>query len=173
MEKQTKLNPVIRNLLMDTLIFIGVLVSFSPSLTGQSLHEWIGLAFGLTLIIHMLLHWNWIAAVTRRFFKATTWRARINYLLGAALFIAFITIIFSGVMESETVLQTFGLTASRGFFWKMLHSASADVTLWLTALHIGLHGRWILNAVKKLFTRRPKVQPSETLAVVPVHIDEQ
>jgi hypothetical protein len=33
-------------------------------------------------------------------------------------------------------------------FWKMLHKTSAEVTVWLTALHVALHWRWLVNAVK-------------------------
>lgn len=173
MKNQSIISPVTRNLLLDLIIFIGLLVSFAPQLTGLQLHEWIGLAFGGTLILHVFLHWQWISVVTQRFLKATTWKARINYLLGAALFISFTTIVFSGLMESEFVMRTLGISILPGFFWRNLHHTSSSLTLWLSAFHIGLHWRWIINAVKKLFHGRPLIQPAQTPSLVPVCMDKE
>ncbi len=169
MNSSKKMNKTTQNLLLDAIILVGLLVSFAPPLTGLMLHEWLSLAFGLTLTIHVLLHWEWIAAVTRRFFRATSWTSRINYILGLALFIAFNVIIFSGVMESRYFLSTFGLSASSAPVWKFLHKTSADLTLWLAGLHIALHWRWISNAVKRIFrSRQPAPSAAQTPAAVPV-----
>ena len=133
-----KWSSILTNLIWDGLIFIGTLIAFSPRLTGENLHEWIGLAFGITLLVHVLLHWRWIVGVTKRFIKGTSWQARIYYLVGVASFIAFTLIIFSGLMQSKAVLGTFGLQAPQSFFWKMLHSSATKVTIWLAGLHIAL-----------------------------------
>lgn len=163
-----KWSSILTNLIWDGLIFIGTLIAFSPRLTGENLHEWIGLAFGITLLVHVLLHWRWIVGVTKRFIKGTSWQARIYYLVGVASFIAFTLIIFSGLMQSKAVLGTFGLQAPQSFFWKMLHSSATKVTIWLAGLHIALHWKWILSAVKKLFQPIPRV----TAAGVPVSIHD-
>jgi hypothetical protein len=52
-------------------------------------------------------------------------------------------------MISRSVLPFFGLEAVNTSFWKMLHFKAADVTLWLTALHVALHWQWIANTVKR------------------------
>jgi len=137
-------------LLWDVLLLAGLLVSWAPALTGLAWHEWLGLAFGAALLIHTLLHWQWIAAVTRRFFARVSWASRLNYLLGAALFVSFTLIIFSGVMESRVVLAAFGLRLSNTEFWRGLHHTAADLTLWLAALHIAVHWNWIVNGCKRL-----------------------
>jgi hypothetical protein len=77
------------------------------------------------------------------------------------IFIAFTVIIFSGVMESRYVLQTLGLTVSNQGFWKVLHSLATEVTLWMAALHIALHWRWIWNWIKKPFRLPKKARPVE------------
>ena len=33
------------------------------------LHDWSGLIMGLLVLIHLVLHWNWIVAVTKNIFK--------------------------------------------------------------------------------------------------------
>lgn len=163
---QRSKNPNLTNLWVDGLAFVGTLAAFAPKLTGEFVHEWLGLAFGVALLVHVILHWQWLVGVTRRFFRTASWGARFKVLLNAAIFIAFTVIIFSGVMESRSVLQTFGLSVSNQTFWKMLHSLSADVTLWLTALHIGLHWRWLWSWIKRLLRLPRPARVAEAAQVV-------
>ena len=142
-------NPVKVNFWWDLAIFGGFLTAFSPAMTGLALHEWLSLAFGATVVVHLLLHWKWIAAVTANFIRGTSRQARINYLLNAGLFIAVTLIMFSGVMISKTVLPALGLQATEDRFWSMLHRMAADFALWLMALHIALHWKWIVNTLRK------------------------
>lgn len=160
-------NPNLTNLWVDGLVFGGTLAAFAPRLTGEFVHEWLGLAFGVALLVHVILHWQWLVGVTRRFFRTANWGARFKYLLNAAIFIAFTVILFSGVMESRSVLATFGLSVSNQGFWKTLHSLSAEATLWLTALHLGLHWRWMWSWIKKLLRLPRPARTAATQAVAP------
>jgi hypothetical protein len=51
------------------------------SLIAQVVHEWLGLAFGAGVTVHLLLHWKWIMCVVRRFFSKLPGRVRVNSLL--------------------------------------------------------------------------------------------
>lgn len=161
MDEKRRINPNLTNLWVDGIVLLGLLTAFAPNLTGLLLHEWLGLAFGITLWVHLLLHWQWVAGITRKFFTRASWGARLSYLLNLAIFIAFSLILFSGVMESRYVLQTLGLTASNNRFWEMLHRQSVDLTLWLTALHIGVHWRWMWSWIKKLLHLPRRERPAE------------
>jgi cytochrome b len=141
----TNKNPNQTNLYLDLAIFAGFLVAATPALTGMPIHEWLGLAFGGTLIVHVLLHWKWVVTVTRRFFQNAPGASRRNYLLNLALFIAFDLIIFSGLMMSKTVLPLLGLESSRDFFWRSLHSLATNLTLLLIGLHVAVHLKWIVT----------------------------
>src|SRR6476620_6390083 len=88
------------NLIVDSAIFTAFLVAMAPRFSGQTIHEWLGMAFGAAIITHLLLHWQWIVEVTKRFFSKAQWSARINYLLNSLLFIDVTLIIFSGLMIS-------------------------------------------------------------------------
>ena len=176
MNVRKRINPNLTNLWVDGVVLAGLLASFAPNLTGLLVHEWLSLAFGGTIIIHVLLHWNWLAGITRRFFRQAKWSARLNYLLNFLLFIAFTVVVFSGVMESRFVLQTLGLSSSNEGFWRVLHTLSTDLTLWITALHIAVHWRWIWNWIRKLihFPRRiPAVNQHLNPAVQPVQIEDR
>jgi len=71
---------------IDVVAFVTFLAAMDPRSTGIPLHEWVSIAFAGAVVVHLLLSWKWINAVTRRFFGKTTGRARLNYLLNTLLF---------------------------------------------------------------------------------------
>ena len=40
-----------------------------PRDTWLNLHNWIGLALIVTVVIHLVLHWRWIVYMTKTYFK--------------------------------------------------------------------------------------------------------
>src|SRR5262245_22226883 len=94
-QRQPNRNKV--NLIVDSTIFIVLLVVMAPHFTGMAIHEWLGIAFGGSILTHLLLHWQWVVQVTKRFFGKVQWPARINYLLNALLFVDISIIIFTGL----------------------------------------------------------------------------
>jgi len=159
-----------RNLAVDMLIVSGFLFATQPHLTGMAIHEWLGLGLAVGFLTHVLLHWRWVYESTRRLFGKLARQSRVNYLLNLALLAAFTLIIFSGLMISEEILPLIGLQGVHGIVWKCLHTTVADAVVWLVALHIALHWKWIVTAAKKyLFGWLPKGRkqvetPSEVTA---------
>src|SRR3954469_11124985 len=92
------------NLIVDTVIFLIFLVVEAPKFSGLPAHEWLGIAIGAGVLTHVLLHWQWVIEISKRFFGKTQVIARVNYILNILLFIAITTIIFTGLMISETVV---------------------------------------------------------------------
>ncbi len=147
--QRLKLGSTLRNLLVDGAIFAGFLLATDPHATGQTIHEWLGLAFGAGIITHLLLHWKWIVNVVRRFFSKLPGQVRINSILNSLLFIAMTLIIFSGIMISKVVLSTFGLSGSHDAIWRWLHTSATNVTLIIVGLHVALHWKWIVSTIKR------------------------
>lgn len=145
--KQLNRNKV--NLLIDSTIFIAFLVAMAPRFSGIAIHEWLSIAFGAAIITHLLLHWQWIVGVARRFFSVARWSARLNYLLNTLLFVDMTIVIFSGLLISEAALPLLGIQTVRGGIWRQLHDLSANLAVVLLGLHIALHWSWIVNAVKR------------------------
>lgn len=162
--RKTSRNTV--NLLIDDAIFLAFLATTAPHFTGMAIHEWLSIAFGAAIVTHLLLHWSWIVAVTRRFFGKAQWSARVNYVLNTLLFIAFTVIIFTGLMISEVALPFFGIQLTGSHLWKQLHSLAADASVFLIGLHVALHWPWILNMLRRLIVipRWPRraAQPTVT-----------
>lgn len=158
------------NLLLDSTIFLAFLVTTAPRLSGLAVHEWLGIAFGAGLVAHLLLHWNWIVQVTRRLFGKVAWSARVNYILNILLFIAFTTVIVTGLLISEVALPVLGLRPAHDRLWMNLHRLASDATVLLIGLHLALHWSWIVGAFRHLFNRRKLqgVRPAAQPAAAPI-----
>lgn len=158
--QRLKLGSTVRNLIVDTAIFGGFLLATDPHTTGQAIHEWLGIAFGATIIVHLLLHWKWIVNVVRRFFTRLPGQVRINSLLNSLLFSAVTLVIFSGIIISKVVLNAFGLSGSHDMIWRWLHSSATNAALVLVGLHVALHWKWIVSSVKR-YVWQPWKIPNE------------
>lgn len=144
------------NFWLDAAVFAGFLIAFEPGLTGIAIHEWLSLALAATLLVHLLLHWDWVAKVTIQFFKKVFHSSRLQYVVDVLLLVAMVTVMLSGILISRSILPFLGLSAAAGNTWRFLHSASADVTLLLTALHFALHWKWIVGTAKRIIRRSGK-----------------
>jgi cytochrome b len=163
--KHKKTNPVKVNFLVDLAIFVAFLAALDPHSTGLTIHEWLGVAFGVAIVVHLLLHWQWLVATTRRFFGRLPLRARINYLLNGLLFIAMTLMIFSGLLISEEALPVLGINLQVDRAWRSLHALAADAILIIVGLHLALHWKWIVTTTKRyvlapVLAGRPRVAPA-------------
>ena len=102
---------------IDVVAFVTFLAAMDPRSTGIRLHEWVSIAFAGAVVVHLLLSWKWISAVTRRFFGKTTARARLNYVLNTLLFLDGTIIGLSGLTISQAVLPLFGITMPHSSLW--------------------------------------------------------
>jgi len=152
-------------LLLDISTFVGFLIVMDPRSSGLAVHEWLALALGGAVIAHLLLNWNWIAELTKRIFTKGLNGARANYILNWLLFIDGIMIMLSGIMISEAVIPTLGLTLPINMAWRALHDLSANISLILMGLHITLHWNWIVNMLKRLFKRGEARRAIPALAI--------
>lgn len=136
------------NLFLDMALTGAFLIVLKPFLTGMALHEWMGLAIGGALAVHMLLHWSWIVAVTRKLTGKIPPQARLYYALNAALLAGFFTIIGSGVAMSQEALPLFDFRGPAYTALATLHKVVSYGTLTLLIVKVGLHGKWLVNAVR-------------------------
>jgi hypothetical protein len=169
-QQRKKLNPNKVNLTVDIAIFVAFLIAMAPRFSGLVIHEWLSIGFGAALFVHLLLHWQWIVEITKRFFRTTTWMARINYVLNSLLFIAMTVVMLSGILISEIALPSLGISVGETFAWRRIHEMSADWSVFLIGAHVALHWQWIWNALKRYVVALflPKRTPSLKPAEIPV-----
>jgi hypothetical protein len=149
-ESQTKTkNQTQIKLMIDIIIFVVCLIAMDPHSTGIAMHEWLTTAALAALVVHLLLSWDWIVQITRRFMGKTNTQARINYIVNWLLFIDGTIIMLSGFIISESLLPTLGITLLQNFTWRSWHDLSANLFLLLLGLHTALHWNWIMDAFKR------------------------
>lgn len=163
------------NLTLDLIIFAAFLLVASPRSTGNTIHEWLSIAFLGTIVLHLLFHWKWIVTVTKDLFKKLFHQSRLDYVVDSVFLIAMTGAMFTGIMISRDVLGLFGLTAPQGGAWKSIHSLTSDLSIISLGVHIALHWKWILNTLDRTIVQPVKAmfQKSPELAPVPVRMDEQ
>jgi hypothetical protein len=167
------------NLTLDIAIFSVFLVASNPALTGLPVHEWLSVAFTAALVIHLLLHWDWIICVIKTFFKKLFHASRLNFLIDSLFFVAMTTVMLSGLLISKSVLTTFGITLSVDRAWRSIHSLSADASLIFMALHFALHWKWVVTNVQRYIiapltglAQHPTPRTSAQMAAQPVKVDD-
>jgi hypothetical protein len=159
-----KTNKQIHNWLIAAALFTAFLLSFWLELTGVALHQWLGVAIGLVAGYHLFTHWNWVKAVTDRFFKQTSLQARLFYVVDATVLIGLATIIVTGLVISTW----FDLALTNYALWKSVHIIASLATLAAVVIKLGLHWRWIVATARRyIFPQRrsPRLRHRRTGSV--------
>ena len=138
---------------VDLLIFVVFLIAMDPFSTGIAVHEWLTIASMAAIVTHLLLNWQWLAVVTRRFFSKLALRARLNYILNLFLFIDGVLIMLTGIMISEAAMPALGIRLPEGFAYRSLHDTVANLFVLLLGLHTALHWDWIVRTLKRYFVQ--------------------
>src|SRR5215216_456078 len=136
-------------LVLDIIIFIAFLIAMEPRSSGITIHEWLATSLIAVLIVHLLLSWDWIARMTRRFVGKINGQSRLNYILNWLLFIDGTVIMLSGFMISESLMPYLGIQLPRNFAWRGLHEFSTNLFLLLLGLHTALHWSWVVDTFKR------------------------
>ena len=161
------------NWILDAGLLLGFLLAFFLNLTGLDLHQWLGVGLGVFAGYHLLRHWDWVRAVTAKFFSSTSPRVLAYYTLDAALLLGFGLIVSTGIAISNWLSLAAGIYS----VWKNLHVYASVITLLLVVLKIGLHWRWIVKTASRIFQAgqdapaRP--QPRAALASAPAAINRR
>lgn len=163
----------LRNFLIDVVILTAFLISAEPHITGQTIHEWLGLGLFVTLMAHLLIHWRWLVNASKNFIRKLPLMTRINSIVDLLIFIGFVVLTLSGVMISKSVLPALGISVPHSGSWKQIHSLVTYLSVFLVAIHFALHWSWLMgairrfvaNPIKRLFQRPPE------LVVVPVKVN--
>jgi cytochrome b561 len=155
MLKTIHFNKTKTKLCLDIALTAAYVIAMEPRFTGETWHEWLGLALGGAAIIHVLLNWKWVLNVTRRFFHKLQQQVRIDYLLDLALFASFTVVILSGIMISENLrtAETLGISFEAQRTWRSIHAWAPQVALVIVGIHLGLHWKWIADTTRRYLPR--------------------
>lgn len=114
-------------------------------ITGNSLHEWLGVMIFILFIVHHILNLKWYRGLFKGKYTASRiLMATVNFLLFAAM----VGMMVSGIMLSRDVFGFLNLRA--GMLGRRLHMVSTAWGFCLMATHIGLHWGMVVAMIKKL-----------------------
>lgn len=143
-KNQTKLKLVI-----DIAIFIAFLIAMDPRSSGIAVHEWLAVSALAAIVIHLLLSWDWVIQITKRFTSKMNGQTRINYILNWAMFVDVTLVMLSGLAISRAVMPSIGIAFPENFAWRSLHDLSANLFILLLGLHTALHWNWVVDTFKR------------------------
>jgi cytochrome b561 len=140
-------------LAIDIALFGLILLLLSPRLTGLPVHEWLGLAIGVPVLVHLLLSWSWIARATLVAPVRPGWRHRINYGLNWLLFALVILEITSGIVISVVALPSLGIPTIEDRAWRLLHNRFLNFLVLLVGIHIAMNWSALRTGIRRWFAR--------------------
>jgi hypothetical protein len=138
-------------IILDLAMAITFVLLMNPRvLNGLPFHEIAGLAIGVAILTHIGLNFKWVINTTKKIFdNKLPKKTRFSYVLNLLLLVSMSSIIVTGILISRVVFPNLSMGENHGF--RGLHNLSANLTLALVGLHIGVHWQWIMSICKKLF----------------------
>lgn len=142
-------------LVLDTSLLLLYLVAMNTALTGIPVHEWLSVFVAGVVVVHLLTEWAWTIHVLKRLFRRLASLSRLNLVVDVLLFVAFVLVMLSGFMVSQSIAPLLGLSVPFGPTWRIIHAVSADFSIVLLGLHLGLHWRWFVSAFSRVCRKTP------------------
>lgn len=139
-------------MVIDTAMTTLLLLLMAFVLTGQELHEWLGVAMIILFIAHHALNIIWFKKV----FKGKYTLSRI-FVMGVTILLCLdmIGLAVSGVMMSGFVFDFLPIHGG-AVFARRLHMLASHWGLILMSVHLGQHWKQIMGMGKKLFPSTKK-----------------
>lgn len=129
------------------LLMVAVIVALMAyAVTGQEIHEWLGVAAFLLFVLHHLLNWNWFRAFGKGKYTA---RRILQTALVLLLFFCMLAQMVSGIAMSRHTLPFLNVPISTSTA-RLLHLACGYWSFVLVSVHLGLHWGVFLGPGRRL-----------------------
>lgn len=137
---------LLKKLSLDLAMTTLVLLAFAYQLTGNTLHELIGLAvLGFFVVHNVVLNRRWYASLPKGKYTA---RRLANAAVNLLVLLAVATMIVSGLVNSHLIAQLLGV--KEDVLPREIHTTAAYWFLILMSLHLGMHWRMIMAEMRRL-----------------------
>lgn len=146
----------------DVIMTVLFLCMMAYHITGNKLHEWLGIILFALFILHHILNIKWYKGI----FKGKYSAVRIlSTILNFSLFAAMIGMMISGVMLSREVFGFLNLRA--GMFGRRLHMISTAWGYILISAHLGMHWGMVIGRInKKIRTHKRAIETMSRILVL-------
>jgi len=134
---------------LDILMLLLTCMLQGLSLTGLSLHEWLGFVLCPLVLLHVVLQWQWFVTQFRRILKPGAGRARVNTILNLLLLVLMAAVLISGVLISNQVAPLVGEHLGRPRVWSEIHSWLNMSLIVAVGVHLAINWDWIISAMRR------------------------
>jgi len=138
-------------LLLDLLLTVMLVFEMFFQLTGDFLHEVIGVAFFVTVVVHLALAHKWMGVTARSIREGKRLKAgnKLRMVVGILLGIDMLVLMASSVAVSNLLLNAgVDLAANMYGTWATVHTASAYILASLVVGHLLIHWASVAAAFK-------------------------
>lgn len=134
-------------LLLDLIMLLLLALMYRKNAIGMHFHETGGLVLCGLFLMHKLLNWRWIRAVTGGVFRKQG-KASLQWVVDVLLLVSMTAVLITGLLISKTLPTA--IQGARGL--QVWHYFAAAAALVLCGIHLGLHGALLRN---RLWNRIP------------------
>jgi hypothetical protein len=133
--------------IVDLIMALLLPLLMAEVITGQELHEWLGIGMMVMFLLHHVLNLGWWKSLRKgRYTPARSFGVAINFLLLADM----LALAVSGVMMSDYVFDFLPISGG-AVLARRLHLLASYWGLLLMSAHLGLHMELVFGAGRKLF----------------------
>lgn len=148
--KEKTVNNTKTRVILDLLFFIAMILVLIPQSTGIPIHEWLSFIILIPFFLHLLINWAWIVNHSKNLFQKQAQKSKFDYIFNWILYLFMLVATVSGIVISESALVSLGIHFEINPFWTTIHNASASLFIAVLGIHLALHWKWIVKAIKKL-----------------------
>lgn len=138
-------NRLIRKLSLDFAMVLLTLLAFAYQLTGNTMHELIGLSMLVIFMAHIQLNRQWFVTLLKGKYPR---RRQATVTINLLLLITMVVTIVSGLMSSNLLFSLGNIESI--LLPRELHTIAAYWFLVLTAMHLGMHWEMIMAKMRKM-----------------------
>lgn len=135
---------------IDLLMIIFLLMLIAYQITGEKLHEWIGIGMVVLFVVHNILNIKWYGNLLKGKYKPLRiiWTV-VNF----SLFAAMLTLAYSGIVMSRHVFSFLPINSGMATA-RAMHLAGSYWAFVLTSIHLGLHWGMVISMFRGLSGRK-------------------
>jgi len=122
-------------IIVDILLFVVTFLLVNIEITGNLIHEILGITMAILLLIHIVTNWNWIKSVTKNFKKVNK-KTKVMYVVNLLTMIVYFGAILFGVIISH---ELFKFETSSNYKFVITHIIFGRLAIVVMLLHVGMH----------------------------------
>ena len=131
-------------IIVDILLFVVTFLLVNIEITGNLIHEILGITMAILLLIHIVTNWNWIKSVTKNFKKVNK-KTKVMYVVNLLTMIVYFGAILFGIIISH---ELFKFETSSNYKFVITHIIFGRLAIVVMLLHVGMHIDRMFSKVK-------------------------